>query len=111
MPEKSAELVDQPWTDLSTVIGIEINRNELAGHIISSLLKRLHAHKISGISNMLDDWHQLDFYLNQHVSLITGEKITRGICRGINSQGALMLEVNGIVTPVYGGEVSLRGGQ
>ena len=108
MPEKSAELVDQPWTDLSRAIGVDIDRNILAAHIISALLKRLKVHRETGINTMVKEWQSQDFYINKPVALITGEKVTRGISRGINTQGALMLEVNGQVGPVYGGEVSLR---
>lgn len=110
MPAKSAELVDQPWTDLSSAIGGEIDRNILAASIISALIKRLEVHSETGINTMVAQWHEHDVYFNKAVSLITGDKATRGICRGINAQGALLLEVNGKVSPVYGGEVSLRGG-
>ncbi len=110
MPAKSAELVDQPWTDLSSAIGVEIDRNILAASIISALIKRLEVHSETGINTMVAQWHEHDVYFNKAVSLITGDKVTRGICRGINAQGALLLEVNGKVSPVYGGEVSLRGG-
>jgi len=110
MPAKSAELVDQPWTDLSSAIGVDVDRNKLAAYIISALLKRLKVHRETGINTMVSQWQTLDFYLNKPVTLITGQKATRGICRGINAQGALMLEVNGQVGPVYGGEVSLRAG-
>ena len=110
MPEKSAALVDQPWIDLSSAIGVDIDRNILAASIIAALLKRLKTHSETGINTMIAQWQAHDFYFNKPVALITGEKITRGICRGINAQGALMLEVNGQVSPVYGGEVSLRVG-
>lgn len=110
MPIKSAELVDQPWIDLSTAVGKDIDRNILAAHIISALQKRLSVHRETGINTMLTQWHAQDFYIDKAVALITGDKVTRGICRGINAQGALMLEVNGNVSPVYGGEVSLRAG-
>ena len=98
------------WTDLSNAIDVEIDRNLLAAHIISALLKRLKVHSETGINTMVKEWQGQDFYINKPVALITGEKITRGISRGINTQGALMLEVNGQVGPVYGGEVSLRAG-
>ena len=58
---------------------------------------------------MLDEWHAQDFYLNKRVKLLTGERVTKGVCRGVNNQGALMLEIDGQIKPVYGGEVSLRG--
>ncbi|MBA6225750.1 bifunctional biotin--[acetyl-CoA-carboxylase] ligase/biotin operon repressor BirA [Colwellia sp. MB02u-18] len=110
MPAKSAVLVDQPWIDLSSAIGVDIDRNMLAASIIAALHRRLKVHSETGINTMVTQWHAQDFYINKPVALITGEKVTRGICRGINGQGALMLEVNGQVSPVYGGEVSLRAG-
>lgn len=109
MPAQSAELVDQPWIDLSSAIGEDIDRNILAASIITSLIKRLEIHRQTGINTMVNEWQAQDFYLNKPVSLITGDKSTLGICRGINAQGALMLEVNGKISPIYGGEVSLRG--
>lgn len=110
MPEQSAALVDQPWIDLSTALDTEVDRNMLTANIISALLTRLKTHNETGINTMIAQWQSQDFYFNKPVALITGEKITRGISRGINAQGALMLEVNGQVGPVYGGEVSLRSG-
>jgi len=109
MPEQAATNIDQPWTDLQSNTDIKINRNQLLASIISCLQKRLNQHKESGIVTMLDDWFKHDVYLNKPVKLITGEKETLGICRGINNHGALLLEVDGQVKPIYGGEVSLRG--
>lgn len=108
MPEKSAAQIDQPWTDLQSHTEIPIDRNQLCASIISCLMKRLKLHHEKGLSAMIDEWHQHDIYLNKAVQLITGDRITQGICRGINSQGALQLEVDGIVKAIYGGEVSLR---
>jgi len=110
MPAKSAELVDQPWIDLSSAIGADIDRNLLAAYIIAALVKRLKIHRETGINTMVAQWQAQDFYINKAVALVTGDKVTRGISRGINNQGALLLEVNGQVGPVYGGEVSLRAG-
>lgn len=109
MPAKAAEDIDQPWTDLQSVVSDEIDRNQLVSTLINCLLIRLNQHKESGIITMLDDWFKQDLYLNKPVRLITGEKETLGICRGINNQGALLLEVDGQIKPIYGGEVSLRG--
>ena len=111
MPKKSAEVIDQRWTDLQTHSVEKIDRNELCAQIITSLWKRLEQHREHGLTAMLDEWHCFDIYLNKPVILLTGERVTQGICRGINNQGALLLEVNGQIKPIYGGEVSLRGGE
>ncbi len=58
---------------------------------------------------MMNEWAKQDFYFDKPIRLITGSREKQGICRGINNQGALLLEIDGQVAPVYGGEVSLRG--
>ena len=120
MPQKSAEQVDQPWTDLQEVIHKRIpnseyknndviDRDKLAATLITKLSVRLQQHQSEGLTTMVNEWAKHDFYFNKPVKLITGTREKKGICRGINSQGALLLEVDGQVSPVYGGEVSLRG--
>lgn len=108
MPENASNAIDQPWTDLQTHTAIDIDRNILIAEIISKLTERLYEHQENGIVKMLDQWFNLDLYLNQPIKLISGSKVTQGICRGINNQGALLFEVDRQIKPVYGGEVSLR---
>jgi len=109
MPEKSAQQVDQPWTDLQANTAVDIDRNQLAAELINCLTKRLQLHQINGLSDMVDEWQEQDYFYNKDVKLITGQKETIGNCKGINEQGALLLEVDGNVKAIYGGEVSLRG--
>lgn len=109
MPVQAAQKIDQRWTDLQSHSKTKIDRNALSAQLISCLHARLQQHQSEGLTAMIDEWHAHDVYLNQRVKLLTGERVTKGICRGINNQGALLLEVNGQVKPIYGGEVSLRG--
>ncbi|MDX2370377.1 MAG: bifunctional biotin--[acetyl-CoA-carboxylase] ligase/biotin operon repressor BirA [Colwellia sp.] len=109
MPAEAAEKIEQRWTDLQSHSETKIDRNALSAQLITCLYARLQQHKSEGLVAMLDEWHAHDVYLNKRVKLHTGERVTTGICRGINNQGALLLEVDGQVKPIYGGEVSLRG--
>jgi len=109
MPEEAAAKIDQKWTDLQSHSEHKVDRNALCSKLIHYLLKRLHQHQNEGLAIMLEEWHTQDFYLNKRVKLLTGERVTKGICRGVNGQGALMLEIDGQIKPIYGGEVSLRG--
>jgi BirA family biotin operon repressor/biotin-[acetyl-CoA-carboxylase] ligase len=109
MPSIAGAEIDQAWTDLSTHCHKPIDRNAISAALISALWQRLAEHEEHGISNMLDEWHHQDLYLNKQVKLLTGENIAKGICKGVNQQGALLLEVNGQIKTIYGGEVSLRG--
>ena len=109
IPEQAAQMIDQRWTDLQSHSKSKIDRNTLSAKLISCLHRRLLQHQNEGLTAMLDEWHAHDVYINKRVKLLTGERVTKGICRGINNQGALLLEVDGTVKPIYGGEVSLRG--
>lgn len=109
MPDKSAAQVDQPWSELKSIVGCSIDRNQLVAQIIIELKKRLLQHSVSGLEEMLIDWHRHDIYFNKQIKIISGEKEVFGISRGIDNQGALLMEIDGTVSPVYGGEVSLRG--
>lgn len=108
MPKDAADCIDQPWTDLQQHIDQEINRNHLSAAIIQALNNRLTMMEKDGLAAMLEQWHQRDFFLGKPVKLITGENETLGICRGVNEQGAMLLEMEGGIKPVYGGEVSVR---
>ena len=109
MPAEAAKQIDQEWTDLQSHSSIEIDRNALCTQLIYQLVIRLSRYQKEGLASMLEEWHDQDFYLNKRVKLLTGERTTKGICRGVNNQGALLLEVDGQIKPIYGGEVSLRG--
>ncbi|QBY04000.1 bifunctional biotin--[acetyl-CoA-carboxylase] ligase/biotin operon repressor BirA [Thalassotalea sp. HSM 43] len=110
MPDNSAAEIDQSWTDLSRELTENIDRNLLTAQLIAQISKRLQQHHQFGLAPMLDDWQKQDYFYNQNVLLLAGDKTTRGICKGINQSGALLLEVDGKLQPVYGGEVSLRAG-
>lgn len=109
MPQKSAVAIKQPWTDLQSHIEEKIDRNVLVVEIISCLTERLNQLATSGLASMLLEWHQQDYFYNRPIILITGDRETSGICRGVNEQGALLIEVDGKIKAVYGGEVSVRG--
>jgi BirA family biotin operon repressor/biotin-[acetyl-CoA-carboxylase] ligase len=111
MPSESAKAIDQRWTDLQSHAITNIIRDTLCAQLINCLWSRLVQHSEKGLSSMVEEWHQHDIYLNKSVRLLTGNRVTHGICRGINSQGALLLEIDGQVKPIYGGEVSLRPAQ
>jgi BirA family transcriptional regulator, biotin operon repressor / biotin---[acetyl-CoA-carboxylase] ligase len=108
MPKDSGSQVTQPWTDLNLEASRQIDRNALIARLICQLQMRLQRHQQQGMAELLTQWHQQDIFLDRPVRLITGNQQTQGIYRGINEQGALLLEVGQQIKPYFGGEVSLR---
>jgi len=108
MKSVATEMVNQGWINLQEV-GINIDRNQLAVLLINELRQALIHFEQEGLASFLSRWEKLDNYINRPVKLIIGERNELGIARGINEQGALLLEQDGVIKPWVGGEISLRG--
>ena len=61
-----------------------------------------------GLVPFLSRWEKLDNFINRPVKLLIGDKEIYGTSRGIDAQGALLLEQDGVIKPWMGGEISLR---
>lgn len=101
------DVVNQGWITLQEA-GIAIDRNALAVRLIKELRTSLQLFELEGLTPYLSRWEKLDNFINRQVKLIIGDREIVGISRGINAQGALMLEQNGEIKPWMGGEISLR---
>lgn len=108
MKSVSSEVIDQDWINLQQV-GLDIDRNQLVVLLIKELRLALVHFEKEGLTPFLSRWKQLDNYIDRPVKLIIGESEVFGIARGINEQGGLLLEQNGIIKAWVGGEISLRG--
>ena len=100
-------VVNQGWINLQEA-GINIDRNTLGARLIRELRAALVLFEQEGLAQYLSRWKALDNFIDRPVKLIIGDKEIFGISRGIDAQGALLLEQNGVVKPWMGGEISLR---
>ena len=100
-------VVNQGWITLQEA-GINLDRNTLAAMLIRELRTALELFEQEGLAPYLSRWEKLDNFINRPVKLIIGDKEIFGISRGIDKQGALLLEQDGIIKPWMGGEISLR---
>lgn len=107
MRRVASDVVNQGWTNLQEA-GIRIDRNTLTVHLINELRDALSLFEQEGLAPYLSRWEKLDNFINRPVKLIIGDKEIFGISRGIDTQGALLLEQDGVIKPWVGGEISLR---
>ncbi|MBV7407324.1 bifunctional biotin--[acetyl-CoA-carboxylase] ligase/biotin operon repressor BirA [Enterobacter sp. ENT03] len=107
MRKVEADIINQGWINLQEA-GIAVDRNQLAVRLIIELRKALRLFEQEGLSPYLTRWKKLDNFIDRPVKLIIGDKEIFGISRGIDAQGALLLEQDGIIKPWVGGEISLR---
>ncbi|MCG9537455.1 bifunctional biotin--[acetyl-CoA-carboxylase] ligase/biotin operon repressor BirA [Providencia huaxiensis] len=105
---EDANTITQEWSSLRDEVE-NIERNELSANIIKSLRKSLVIFEREGLKPFLERWFKLDNFLNRPVKLLIGNDIITGVERGINDQGALLLQKdNDEIISYIGGEISLR---
>lgn len=103
--------IDQPWTDLvSHLSGTLPSRNQIIAELTNELVSvcRLFEKGYS-IEHYLPSWQRYDVLFNKAITIVTTtSQQYSGIARGISGNGALMVEKNGDIISVLGGEVSVR---
>ena len=110
MPAAPGARIDQPWTDLASVVHEPISRNALAGNLIRRLVEVCSAFAAAGIAPLLKRWQTFDKLLGRQVRLHSGDTCIEGLYVGIAETGALILENDSGRTEHHAGEVSLRPG-
>jgi len=108
MREPAADVINQGWINLQEA-GIDIDRNELTVTLLKDLRAALRQFELDGLSPFIARWRSIDNFLDRPVKLLIGDKEIHGIERGIDPQGALLLEIDGEIKTFIGGEISLRG--
>lgn len=103
MTNPDMNIVNQKWANLGN-----INRNLLVAKIAKTLRENLEKFEKNGLAFFIDDWNHLDNFIHRPVKLLIGDEVIRGIAKGINDQGALLLEQDGKIEAYIGGEISLR---
>lgn len=108
MPESADSEIDQPWTDLAQIVGEAPSRNLLIAALMNAMVPVLEQFAEHGFATFAQEWQSASAHQGQVISLLLGNRHEQGICRGVDSSGALLLEVDGQVKAYHGGEVSVR---
>jgi BirA family biotin operon repressor/biotin-[acetyl-CoA-carboxylase] ligase len=105
-PEKI--IVDQPLVDLETILGQAPRLNDVAGAVLNELLLMLPIYQSDGRDDVLEKWKSLDVLRDRRVRVEQDGVLFRGIERGINEHGALLVETERGVRSFSTGELKVR---
>ncbi len=108
MPEAASREITQPFTDLSQHLAIPIDRNQLVPALQQAFSQALTEFSKHGFTVFVQRFNQRDLWQGLPVKLSSASLSEQGICRGVDQQGALLLEQQGSIRSFYGGELSLR---
>lgn len=108
-----ASSIDQPWINLNEILveqGVSlITRNQLASSLLDELVLILSDYHRIGFTAYKEEWALSAAHMNWIVSIHSGNTVRTGVMRGVDSTGALRLDVDGEEQIFHGGELSLRG--
>ena len=84
------------------------DRNAIVAALLERLVPALDEFPRLGLTPWLADWQQCDVLQDCEVRVENAGEITRGMARGIDTHGALLVETPGGVQRFISGEVSVR---
>ncbi|MHC6223685.1 bifunctional biotin--[acetyl-CoA-carboxylase] ligase/biotin operon repressor BirA [Pseudomonas sp. X10] len=100
--------VDQQWTSMRREVGATIDRNRLVASLNQQLQHELMRHRRYGFAAFQEEWEQAHLWQGRPVSLIAGSNRIDGVVLGVDGQGGLRLDIEGVEKSFSGGELSLR---
>ncbi len=107
--EESGEMIDQPWTDLTTISGRDVDRTAVAAGLITHLLAALERFEQEGFSPFQNEWEEADALRGCSVVVSGGSSPIRGVASGVYEEGSLKLRLeDGTFCRCRAGEVSVR---
>ena len=107
MPAADGAGIDQAWTDLAAH-NVRPDRNRLAAQLLAHVITAGERFAQHGFEAFRLDWERLDAARDREVAVQDGAQLRRGTARGVDSSGALMLEIDGRCERIVSGDVSLR---
>jgi BirA family biotin operon repressor/biotin-[acetyl-CoA-carboxylase] ligase len=87
------------------------DRNDIVAALLERLLPALEEFPRTGLTPHLADWSRCDALYDREVRIENLGEVTRGLARGIDTHGALLVETPGGVQRFISGEVTVRAGQ
>ncbi len=108
LPAATLAAIDQPATDLARRCGRPPSRNRLAAKIIEEQLLMLDRVSAAGMGDYVDAWRRLDGLAGQRARLTLPGQTLRGLVRGVDDNGLLLLETADGVAAFSSGELRLE---
>lgn len=84
------------------------DRNRIVAALLARLVPALEGFPRHGLTPHLDNWHDCDALREREVRVEVAGEITRGVARGIDAHGALLVETPTGMRRFISGEVTVR---
>lgn len=104
------EEIREKATSLCNELGIGLSRSELLKEVLTRFQSRYDQFVSDGtLEHMKEEYHRFLVNRGNAVKILDPKGEWYGKALGINEEGELLVEENGVIRTVYAGEVSVRG--
>ena len=103
---ESAGHIDQPATSLLIETGERRSVDDLLEKLLPILSARLGEWEQGGFSKVRKKWEQNVSTLGKTVTVRDGDAVRTGVLQGFGENGELLLDENGVVSPIWAGDLS-----
>ncbi len=94
--------------DLASVARASVSRNALAASLVDCCVRGLLQFEQEGLRPFIEEWQHADALHGRQLSVQSGDEMVRGLARGIDLSGALLVETPQGLKKFYSGEVTVR---
>ncbi len=113
LPDSVRKAIRETGIDVATLdeTGVamrSLQRSRVAAALLGRICESLGEFEQRGFGPFLEEWSKADALRARPVRVLQGEETCEGIARGIDLDGALLVEIDGHTSRFVAGEVTLR---
>lgn len=108
LPDDASARLGRAVTDVATVTGAPVRKNELGGDMLNELLGLLRDYSGQRFAGVRQEWMSLDALKGASVRITGLATDLDGVAEGVDERGSLLLRTPDGVQHIQAGEVSLR---
>jgi len=95
-------------TGLDELLDAPPSRNALAALLVNEIALALEEFSARGLDAFVDEWRSADGLMDRPIRVQQGAETVEGLARGIDADGALLLDVRGVGRRILSGNVTIR---
>lgn len=106
MPD--SQPIAQSWCNLAPFCEHGLMREKVIADLLEAITNAMVQFSENGFEVFNESWKQYDEFMDKPVKLIAGKTVVEGIYRGIDDEGAVLIQRDNKLERYNGGELSLR---
>ncbi|MBL0121384.1 MAG: biotin--[acetyl-CoA-carboxylase] ligase [Betaproteobacteria bacterium] len=109
LPEQLKAAIDQPVTDLRSLVRMSISRNQLLAEVLRELVGILDKFQAKGFPPFKNEWTAVHSLHGKPVRVLSGDgSVKDAVVRDVADDGSLIVNCHGRDIALASGEISLR---